>query len=238
MSIPLLRRAGTLLPAAALAVTLTGFSAAVYASPWQSGLLFLLWILCLWISWPAAQPGSAARMLAGGALLLVCLAQLPETVTTGLRDLRHDYSSGQRAAAAIGQWRQEHPGGRIAGIGPWAFAVQPWFPGNIFADYHAGAARPSYLIWSKDEPWQTTVLPADWARVLAARPDLILVSVARIGPGVWAEVRCPDGYRPLQSFTASPWWRGRRYGDDDLVLLERSPSRTACLASPVVATKD
>jgi hypothetical protein len=237
MSVPLLRRAGTHVLAAGLAAALIGFSAAVYASPWQSGLLFLLWIACLWISWPAAEPRGRARLLAGGALLLVCLAQWPQAITTGLRDLREGYSSAPRAAAAIGDWRQAHPGGRIAALGPWAFAVQPWFPGNIFADYHGGAARPSYLIWSRDEPWQTTVTPADWQRALAANPDLILVSVARIGPGEWAAVPCPDGYRRLMTFSAAPWWRGRPYGGDDLVLVERSPGSTRCLASPVITTE-
>ena len=210
-SIPLFRRTGTLPIAAALAVALFAFSGAIYAKPWHAGLLFMIWIFCLWISWPAAKPGSRVRMLAAGSLLLVCLAQLPEAIATGLRDLREDYSSSPRAAAGIARWRDGNPGGRIAGVGAWALAVQPYFTGNIFADLHGGAARPSYQIWSKNERWQSTLLPSDWARALAARPGLILVSVARIGPGVWAAVHCPAGYRQTQSWTAVPWWRGRRY---------------------------
>lgn len=230
-----LRRKGTSLLAAALGIVLVGFSAAVYASPWQSGLLLLFWIFCLWTGW-AAAPGDGSRRIAGGLLLLVCIAQLPETISTGLRDWNEDYSSSRRVAAMIGDWQRAHPGARIAALGPWAHAVQPYFARNIFANYHRGAPTPAYLIWSRNEPWRTTMLPQDWALALAAKPDLLLVSLARIGPGGWGVFAiCPPGYRRMASFAAQPWWRGRRYGDDDLILLEWSPSLVRgppCVVAP------
>jgi hypothetical protein len=232
-----LRQRATLLLAAAIGAALLGFSAAVYSSPWQSGLLFLFWIFCLWVAWPAAAD-ERSRRIAGGILLLVCLAQFPQAVATGLRDRHEDYSSSRRAAGAIAQWRADHPGGRIAALGSWAFAAQPYFTRNIFANYHGGAPQPAYLIWSRSEPWQPTMRPDDWALALAARPDLILVSLKRIGPGPWASFSpCPEGYRPVQVFSAEPWWRGRRYADDDLVLLERRPTipGSACLVTPDLA---
>lgn len=221
----LFRRAGHGVLTLALFVTLTAFSVWKYGYGWHAGLLFLVWLVCLWISWPAAHADAAVRRIVIFAMYAVLLPQAAEAMTTGLEELDHAFSAGPQVAKDVTSWRDSHRGGRIAAFGLNVFAVQPWFPHNLFVNYHDGATRPSYIRWNRSEPWKATVTDADWQRALASKPDMILLSLADSSPTrtrFLAQSAHTAGFGPLHIYSASSIWKGYDLADDRLGMVVRT----------------
>ena len=117
------------------AVTL--FAAVEYANVWHGGMVYLICVLCLWVSWPAAgRMPSWQRNWLMAAVALLLVVQVRETLESWRRELREPYSSGLRAAELL------KGSVAVGGMGFKAFSVQPWFARNIFANYYRARRRP------------------------------------------------------------------------------------------------
>jgi hypothetical protein len=158
--------------------------------------------------------------------------QAVQTVRTGLWDINHVYSPGREVAAAVWAYRTDHPHARIDGYGDFAFNIQPWLDGNVFANYHHGDKRMSYVLWDRHEPWmagswnEKTHLDF-WHTVLADRADLIVASpLNRLGVGGYradlVPEACAAGYAVRNTFEGTTVWRGMYAGRETLYLLERA----------------
>jgi hypothetical protein len=222
-----LRAAPTRFLVLGLFLALFGF-AAVYASPWHSGLLFLVWIFALWTGWPNADQNARRALMLPFAL--VAAAQAIQTVGTGLWDYRETYSPAREVAAVIADTDRRNPGAKIAAFGFKTFAAQPWLPGNPYDNYHGGAAKPGYVRWNADEPWKTLPNAARWQAVLDARPDLIVVSLTPFkgDPAPLLPTACRAGYALTQIFPGRMMWRNAKYEDDTLVLFAPRPTSAPC----------
>jgi len=208
---------------------LTLFSALVYAREWHAGILFLAWMFVFWTQW--SNPVSArVRRNAVAAMSVILALQAVETVRTGIWDIGHVFSPGRQAAAALLAFRSEHPHARIDGYGDFAFNIQPWLDGNVFADYHHGAKSMSYVRWDREEPWmagswQANTHLAFWHSVLADRPGLIVASpLNRFSVGGYradlVPEACAAGYGLRAAFGGTIVWRGVPDGDETLYLFE------------------
>jgi len=205
------------------------FTAAVYSEPWHAGVFFALIVFVLWINWgnPATDPDDAqARRILIVALSLLEVMQGMQTLHSGIEDIHGSYSAGKPAARAIMAWRNDHPQGRIAAFGMQSFETQPWMPRNVFANYHGGTPTPQYVNWAAGEPWHALPGPAEWSRLLATRPDLVLAaqnwlpSDVKQDPG---RAACRAGYGIAQTFAAGMIWRGVVI-DNPLILFARATS--------------
>jgi hypothetical protein len=212
---------------------LLALAALVHAALWHAGVFFVFWVFLLWISWGNPLPARDRRQLIA-AMGIIFALQAVQTVRSGLWDIGHVYAPGRQAAAAITAWRSTHPQGRIFGYGDYAFGVQPWFAGNVFANYHNGDPRMSYVRWDKGEPWMAGAWHMRtrmdfWHRVLAGRPDLIVASqVNRNGlDGTLADLApdaCRAGYGVRAVLPGTMIWRGAMAGNQTLTLFERAQS--------------
>ena len=228
VSFLLFRRAGTAAMAIALCAVLIGFSCLKYAFGWHAGLLFLFWLFCLWASWPAAADDPVLRRLVLASTLLICGAQAVGGIASGLRDIRQPYSAGPAAARLIEAWRAAHPGVPIAAAGNSSFAVQPFFPANLFANYHGGAPRPAYVGWSRDERWRGGASPAEIATLLATKPGLVVVAPNAMPPpdsARLAHALCASGYGTPLTVAAGAIWKGIASSDDSLLLYRAGTRR-------------
>lgn len=207
------------------------FATVVHAALWHAGLFFLFWMFIVWVNWGnRVSPGDRRQLVAAMAIILGL--QTVETVRSGLWDITHVYAPGQQAAKAITAWRQAHPRGRIFGYGDYAFTAQPWFDGNMFANYHDGDQHISYVRWDRHEPWMAGAWDAGsplqfWHQVLAGHPDLIIASpVNRNGlDGQVADLApqaCQAGYTLRDTIPGTMIWRGAPAGDQTLYLFERT----------------
>ncbi len=224
-------RAGKLLLALGMFGALLGFSALKYGNYWHSGIIFLTFLFCLWISWShrAESPAYARRWLTGGLAALLTF-QIWCAVAAGVRDVRSAYSGAPAAAKAVRDGQQRHPGQRIAVTGFKGFAIQPWFVGNIFANYEGGAPRPAYYLWRRAEAPIPGVGEAQWRKTLSVGYDRLLLSSFNAmgwnGPARYIADAHRAGYCPTALFSGAMIWKTYALETDDMMIFDRCPAYT------------
>jgi hypothetical protein len=221
-SLLLFRRAGTL-PVFLLGVcTLLGFAFVQHAAPWHAGLIFLLWVLCLWVSW-TALPGLSARARACvlASIAAILTFQAGQTAVSWWREITRPYSGALAAAQALHEVFNRSPNTRLAALGMKPFAVQPYFSSNIFANYHEGDGRDAYLAWRISQPYPMKNDERRWLELLASRPDLILIARTDFKDGT-EQARLlaarDHGYCNSATFPGEMIWKGFVLESDDLLM--------------------
>ncbi len=108
--------------------------------------------------------------------------------------------------------------------------MQPWLPGNHYDNFHGGAARPSYVRWNHAEPWKIVAGEHSWRAVLAAKPDLIVVSLTAFkgNPAALLPAACRAEYGATRTFAGRMMRRNSVHEDDTLVLFEPRGSNAPC----------
>jgi hypothetical protein len=222
----LLARSSIFAVSAAMAAALVAFSTYLYASPWHSGLLMLWWLFALWIGWSDILASRRRWMMATILMTAVLGVQAAQSAITGLWDCRNAYSSAPRVAIFVVEWQKAHPAGKIVAIGYKPFELQPYFPQNIFTNYHEGQARPAYARWDRREPYHYVYdrQVASFEDALERNGDMVLAQTAGMTPAILA--RCLDlarrhGYRPARFYRAHQMWRAHRAASESILVFER-----------------
>ncbi len=193
------RRALGLFLAPALA--LLAFAGVAHAHPWHEGMLFLLLVFALWASWPAdARERPMLRAAGAAAAALVLSLHLSWSYATLRFDWTNAYSAGRDVATFLRENASE--GDRIFATGYGAFAIQPYFASNRFDNYR-GRTGPAFFDWRR-----TTPLVTDYAAILRARPEFVVVAVKY--PEQETLLQKPEalfpGYAP-RVFLGALWWK-------------------------------
>lgn len=196
------------------------FSALEYASPWHSGLLYLLWIFGLWTSWPPQSSELRRQVMTGFAI--IAAAQIAEGAMSGVRDFEYTISPGANVAEFLHGYRKLHPDARVAAFGYKTFAVQPYSAQNQFANYKGGAPGISFIDWRRGESWDPFAGAAGWDKLLRSRPDVIVASLTLLNGRINALTpsACRAGYVATRRYDGELLWRGAYYEDDTLVIFQ------------------
>jgi len=193
LSAPFLWRGGGWLFFLLVNLALFLFGTLVYAQLWHFGILFLAWLFAIWIS-AAKTPVTTPTVL---ALIIAIGVQFYWTATAIGYDWDHAYS-GSLAAA---QYLKETglPAGGLYAIGYPTVAVQPYFPANIYSNYHGGG----YWDWSKRNR------AGDPAALFASdRRELVLVGYKNLSEKQhWAGLLALLGYGVTQHFEGRTFWQ-------------------------------
>ena len=227
-SLVLFHRSGTFSLVGALILSLMVFSAVQHANLWHSGILFLVWIFGLWISWPTLNAGSRTlRRLVMASVAGLVLLQDVQTAAAWIREVREPYSSGREAAALVRAARERDPAARVAAIGFKAFSIQPWFPHNVFANYVGGASNPAFYLWDRRQRFSPRVELDSFRAALAGGYDLIVLSTD-LPPGLdldaYRAAGSEEGYCVTASIPGHLIWKTDRVEDDGILLFERCRS--------------
>jgi hypothetical protein len=227
-SLILFRRAGTFILTGSLALSLLVFSALQPTNVWHSGILFLVWIFGLWISWSALN--ACSRSLRGLVLMSVAalvLLQDAQAAAAWIREVREPYSSGREAAAIVRAARERDPALRVAAVGFKAFSVQPWFAHNVFANYDGGPSRPAFYVWQRQQPFSPSVELGTFRTAVAGRYGLIALST-HLSPGSdlrdYVSAGSENGYCPTARVSGHLIWKAYRLEDDGILFFERCPT--------------
>ena len=115
------------------------FGTIVYAQLWHFGILFLAWLFAIWIS--------AYKTRVTAPTLLALIAAIGFQCYWTAAAIRYDWSHAYSGSLAAAQYLRQTglPPGGLYAIGYPSTAVQPYFPANIYSDFHDGA----YWDWSK-----------------------------------------------------------------------------------------
>lgn len=209
-SLLLFLRARTLPLVMAIMAGLTGFSILVYAMQWHSGILFLAWIFGLWITWPAMRTWPVLGRTVMASLAIVTAVQATEAVNSGLWDIKHAYTGSAQAARKIADFLSEHPHARVAATGFQTIEVQPYFDHNIFANFHDGNPRSTFLTWRSNDSRIFTTLPEAYAAV-ATKYDILLMSTFNVSGSDlsrFEDAAAKNGYRIFETCRGNRIWKG------------------------------
>jgi hypothetical protein len=226
-------RARTLPLAGLIFAGLLGFSALKYGNLWHAGIVFLALMFCLWISWGSVgRLGTGARRGLMGALAVLVLVQAGYAVAAGARGVLTLYSPAQPVAEAL----RRTPNARIGAAGFKAFAVQPYFTRNIFANYEGGRARPAYYLWRRGEDPIPGLGEAEWRRTAAAGYDRLLLSTFNVmgwnGPARYILDAWRAGYCPSAVYSGEMIWKTYVMESDDMMLFDRCHAPRVSPAPP------
>jgi hypothetical protein len=209
-SLLLFRRARTLPLVIAIMAALTGFSTLVYAMQWHSGILFLAWVFGLWITWPAMRAWPILSRTVMISLAIVTAVQAIEGMHSGLWDIKHAYTGSAKAAQNIADVLSNHPHTRVAAAGFQTIEVQPYFAHNVFANFHDGNPRSTFLTWKRSDWRIFATLPEAYAAI-TAKYDLLLMSTFSVHHKDLTQFEAAatkDGYRILSTSPGNRIWKG------------------------------
>jgi hypothetical protein len=193
LSAPLLWRGGGWRFFLLATVSFCLFSAIVYAQLWHFGILFLAWLFAIWIS------AYETRVTAPALLALIAAIGFQCYWTAAA--IRYDWTNAYSGSLAAAQYLRQNglPPGGLYAIGYPTTAVQPYFPANIYSDFHGGA----YWDWSKRN---TADDPA--ALFASDRRELVLVGYKNLSEKQhWADLLALLGYGLTRHFDGNTFWQ-------------------------------
>jgi uncharacterized integral membrane protein len=220
-------RSGTLLLYALPTLAVLTLSVVKYHNFWHDGVLFLVWIFALWVSFARCPPthplgrGAGAPRHPPAALQLARLGALAGLLGVLVvhtwwwsNTVRFDYANAYSGSAALAAYLDDN--GLAEGDAQvWAFGfhtlgVQPYFERNVLDNYNDGHL-PAYWHWSSESR-----LREQQETVRRVEPDAI----------VWGmkfphQRRLPafPGYEVDAYFPGALYWKNRVIEQDAFVVL-------------------
>ena len=186
------------------------FSSVVYASPWHAGILFLLWLFAMWIA--GGRHPRTTPLYVWLAWVIVLGSHIYWAASAGLRDFNAPYSGSMALAENIAP--DVAAGKRIAGVGYFLTAAQPYFPKNILMNYHGGQS-PAFWF-----PYRSDTLTDSPASLASQHPDLIVVALGRMRQsrrGQLIRELSESGYTEIREFPGEIIWKSGSLGSDSFL---------------------
>jgi hypothetical protein len=196
LSLPFLWRGGGWLFFVLTTAAVFLFGTIVYAQLWHFGVLFLAWLFAVWIS--------AYKTRVTAPTLIALLAAIGFQCYWAAAAMRYDWTQAYSGSLAAARYLRQTglPLGGLYAIGYPTTAIQPYFPANIYSDFHGGTPQ-AYWDWSKSN---TADDPA--ALFTSERRELVLVGYKALPEKQrWADLLALLGYGITQHFDGSTFWQ-------------------------------
>jgi len=225
-AVVLFARAGRIWLAAALFAGLIGFSALKYGNFWHAGIIFLAFIFCLWTSWDA-RSALSGRMRGTLTAALACLlgVHVFNAGAASATEIASVYSPARQVAAFLSPGLKGPRPTTIGVAGFKAFAVQPYFSKNVFANYESGAAKPAYYLWRRGETPIPGLNEDRWRTTAAGGYDRLLLSSFNLmglnGPARYRADARHAGYCETAEFFGDMTWKTYTLETDQMMVFDR-----------------
>lgn len=203
-------------PAGALLI----FFAFVHRAAWHEGVLFLVWVFAFWLALEnePAEPAPSdrfSRLAALSLLAVVCLFQIYWSFATAKNDVNEPYSGSRDLAHYIKE--NDLQDSTIFGVHWSSMAVNPYFEGNVYANYDA-PGDVSFWEWSdKNE------MVEDYRTIDLLAPDFVVVPVKVPGMEDPANAQLKH-YEQRAVFGGNMYWKTGVLEPDLYILFERKDS--------------
>ncbi len=211
--------------------------ALAYANVWHEGIIFLLWVFCLWISLERSkdEPVLASdeddhdsyqiqlppwhRMLVLLGLLIVLAIQLEWSYKAFRNDLKSNYSAAEEVAVYLKKHAALHH--TIYATGFHSIAILPYFEKNIFSNY-GYSHQFAFWDWSLKND-----MVDDLECIVLQRPEVIVLGIKTRFVSAAPEI---PGY-VARKFTGYLYWKSRTLEEDSYVVYERMKHRLQVVES-------
>ena len=135
--------------------------------------------------------------------------------------IRYDWGHTYSGSLAAAQYLRQNglPSGGLYAIGYPTTAIQPYFPANIYSDFHGGA----YWDWSKQN---TADDPA--ALFASSRRELVLVGYKNLSEKQhWADLLALLGYGVIRHFDGGTFWQTKVFESESYDLYRQTSAPRA-----------
>ncbi len=158
------------------------FISAFPTSTPNNGILVLVWLFVMWISFQGlAKKPAVDRLTSWLHVTAICMLAIVMAVQIvwGIRafvyDMKNPYSGTQAVADFIKINELENA--KIFMVGHTCSGVLPYFKKNIFANYNGGN-KPAFWYYSTTNNTPDTLDPRAMAEISNGRPDLVVADLA------------------------------------------------------------
>ncbi|MCW3080426.1 hypothetical protein [Segetibacter sp.] len=174
-----------------------------YRNLWHQGVLFLLWIFVLWISYEKYRNenprGLTKAVVAGMAVVFV--VQIYWSVNVVKYDLYHNYSAGQSVAKYIKDKKLDQENIYISG---WKnISILPYFSKNIFSNHNNGSDH-RFWNWSIYNVTSVGASKAVLDTIECLQPGVVIFASDHIKSKAKIELR---GYKAVAFFKGYLCWK-------------------------------
>jgi len=224
VSILWFRRKRVLLLYLATTLPLLVLFGVTWGAPWHAGILLLVWLFAMWISFqdrekyylPDERYPRALRTMAIAAMVIVFLFQIGWSYQTYRYDLLKPYSGSRAAADYI---KKNHLEDKVIySTRVFSCAILPYFNSNIFNNLN-GKKNPSFAPWKLKELRPTNCWK-DLVDIVKDQPDIIIVSgVSPNAKKLLSTSR--SNYRQVAFFDGAVFCKYKRIRDDSFAFYER-----------------
>jgi hypothetical protein len=195
---------------------ITILSAVKYSNVWHEGILFILWIFVLWVSFKNeyTEP-PILRKIIKLAAVIVLATQVYWTGHAAFKDYKYNYSGAYELSQFIKNNKLENKKLFVSG---WkSLAIMPYFDENVFYNYNEGA-KNRYWLWSI---YNRNMLGAGQEvinRIEKEQPDFAVFASDHID--IYSEIRIP-GYDLIQVFEGNLYWKTGLFEPDSFFVYRK-----------------
>jgi len=224
MSLVWFKSKKTLLLYAATTIPLLALFTIKYVSVWHEGILFLVWIFVLWISFENKTDrivinNKFAKLINKFAICMALMFVFVIQVYWSCYVFEYDYFYNYSASRDVADYIKENnlEGKIICATGFHSVSILPYFKENILSNYSNGQKKPSFWLWSTNN--ETARYTTELNDIIKMKPDLIILS-AKMEPLENCIINIP-GYKRLRVFEGYICWKDVLYEEDAFVLYEK-----------------
>jgi hypothetical protein len=174
-----------------------------YRNLWHQGVLFLLWIFVLWISYEKYRkenPGGLTKAVLAG-MALVFVVQIYWCINAVTYDIYHNYSAGYSVAKYIKAKKLDQENIYVSG---WKnIAILPYFSRNIFSNHNNGSDR-RFWNWSIYNVTSVGASQAVLDTIECLQPGVVIFASDHIGTNEKIDL---PGYKAVAFFKGYLCWK-------------------------------
>ena len=199
----------------------------MYSIYWHWGFLFLAWLFALWVASAHAKPTLPVLAALGMTIAVQCYWTFAST--------RYEWNNAYSGSLAAARYIKQNglTGQQLFWIGISCVAVQPYFPKNIFANYHFGQNR-AYWDWSRRNGTNDAV-----EQLGTFHPDYVLAGyLSQPEKLLWTHLITASGYQLVKHFEGHTFWRTETVQPDSYDLYRRGNQTHDCSLSSVINVAD
>lgn len=184
-----------------------------YYNSWHQGIIFLIWVFVLWLSFEDGRPRRlnrlsvwVRRMVVLSSLVVIGF-QIYWSVSVSISDFYGPYAAGEAVSKYIKENKLEDK--RIYATSFWSTETLPYFNDNIFENHNKGH-KPAFWMWATKRDQIE-----DLETILKDQPDLIIIG----RPSV--DLKELPGYDFIGIFKGDLYWKSWIKESNDMGLFRR-----------------
>jgi len=195
----------------------------IYRNVWHEGILFLIWIFVMWISFEPKPTNNCHNLVdkllkrEKNFIVLLMIIVLSFHIHWAFNSIRYDFLNSYSASYDVANYIKTNnlEEKKIYATSFHAISILPYFDNNIFSNYN-NKQKPCFWLWSTKNN-----MIQDIKKIIKDKPDLIIIGVKFKGQ---EKLPVIPQYKFVGMFDGNIYWKNRILEKDSFGLFRREQS--------------